>query len=176
MPGQAGSSAMPHKRNPEKCERICGQARVLRAFATTALENVALWHERDISHTSTERIIIPDACLLLDYMLDLFTWIVGGLEVYPERMRRNLDSSFGLVFSQRVLLALVETGGMPRDAAYKLVQAHAMTAWHEECAFFDLLAADETVSACLSAQQLEECFDASYYLRNINGSFERLGI
>jgi adenylosuccinate lyase len=176
MPGQAGSSSMPHKRNPEKCERICGQARLLRAYATTSLENVALWHERDISHTSTERIVLPDACLLLDYMLDLFTWIVGGLEVFPERMLRNLDASYGLVYSQRVLLALVEQGGMQRDAAYKLVQAHAMTAWNEERAFLDLLSADPTVTSNLSPDQLQDCFDADFYLRNIDGSFERLGI
>ena len=176
MPEQAGSSAMPHKRNPEKCERICGQARLLRAYATTTLENVSLWHERDISHTSTERIVLPDACLLLDYMLDLFTWIVGGLEVFPERMRRNLDASFGLVYSQRVLLSLVEQGGMQRDAAYKLVQAHAMTAWNEERSFFDLLSADATVTSALSAEQLQDCFDTDFYLHNIDGSFERLGI
>jgi adenylosuccinate lyase len=176
MPGQAGSSAMPHKRNPEKCERICGQARLLRAYATTALENVALWHERDISHTSTERIIIPDGCTLLDYMLDLFTWIVEGLVVYPERMQKNLDMSFGLVFSQRVLLALVEHGGMQRDDAYKLVQLHAMTAWNEDRQFFELLSADDRVTSALSAEQLQDCFDAEFFLKNIDRSFERLGI
>ncbi|MCZ6545734.1 MAG: adenylosuccinate lyase [Chloroflexi bacterium] len=176
VPGQAGSSSMPHKRNPEKCERICGQARVLRGFATTALENVALWHERDISHTSAERIIVPDACLLLDYMLDLFAWIVENLQVYPQRMRENLDSSYGLVYSQRVLLALVEAGGMHRDEAYKLVQAHAMTAWDTAQPFYDLLAADTTITAALSAAQLRECFDPEFYLRNIEQSFERLGI
>ena len=176
MPEQGGSSAMPHKRNPEKCERICGQARLLRAYATTTLENVALWHERDISHTSAERIVLPDACLLLDYMLDLFSWIVEGLEVSPQRMHRNLDASFGLVYSQRVLLALVEQGGMQRDTAYKLVQAHAMTAWNEERPFFDLLSADATVTSTLSAEQLQDCFEADFYLRNIDGSFERLGI
>ena len=176
LSGQPGSSSMPHKRNPEKCERICGQARVLRGFATTALENVALWHERDISHTSAERIIVPDACLLLDYMLDLFAWIVENLQVYPQRMRENLDSSHGLVYSQRVLLALVEMGGMHRDEAYKLVQAHAMTAWDTAQPFYDLLAADTTITAALSAAQLQECFDPEFYLRNIEQSFERLGI
>ena len=174
--GQAGSSSMPHKRNPEKCERICGQARVLRGFATTALENVALWHERDISHTSAERIIVPDACLLLDYMLDLFAWIVENLQVYPQRMRENLDSSHGLVYSQRVLLALVAAGGMHRDEAYKLVQAHAMTAWDTAQPFYDLLAADSTITAALSQAKLQECFDPEFYLRNIEQSFERLGI
>ncbi len=176
MPGQAGSSAMPHKRNPEKCERICGQARVLRGYASTALENVALWHERDISHTSTERIIIPDGCMLLDYMLDLFSWIVEGLVVYPERMQQNLDRSFGLVFSQRVLLSLVAHGGMQRDAAYKLVQSHAMTAWNEDRQFFELLSADERVTTALSAEQLRDCFDVQFFLKNIDRSFERLGI
>ncbi len=176
MPGQAGSSAMPHIRNAVKCERSCGQARLLRGYATTALENVALWHERDISHTSTERIVLPDACLLLDYMLDLFTWIVEGLEVSPERMGRNLDASFGLVYSQRVLLTLVEQGGMQRDKAYKLVQAHAMTAWNEERPFFELLSSDPTVTSALSTSQLEGCFEPEYYLRNIENSFKRLGI
>ena len=119
---------MPHKRNPEKCERITGLARVLRGYATTALENVALWHERDISHSSTERIVFPDACLLLDYMLALFADIAEGLVVYPEHMRENLDRSYGLVFSQRVLLELIETG-LSRQDAYDLVKRNAMRAW-----------------------------------------------
>lgn len=176
LPGQAGSSSMPHKRNPEKCERICGQARVLRGFAQVALENVALWHERDISHTSAERVMMPDACLLLDYMIDLFTWIMEHLRVYPERMRQNLDRSHGLVFSQRVLLALVEQGGMERDAAYKLVQSHAMTAWNEDVPFFDLLAADRAVTESLPAEALRACFDPQFYLRHVDESFGRLGI
>ena len=184
LPGQTGSSAMPHKRNPEKCERISGLARVIRGYATTALENVALWHERDISHSSTERIIFPDACILLDYMLDMFSWIMENLVVYPEHMRENMDRSYGLVFSQRVLLALVERG-MPRESAYKLVQAHAMTAWNERRPFFDLLAADETVLAALRpadggaadpVETLRELFDPTYYLRHLDASFDRLGI
>ena len=187
LPGQTGSSAMPHKRNPEKCERISGLARVIRGYATTALENVALWHERDISHSSTERVIFPDACILLDYMLDMFSWIMENLVVYPEHMRENMERSYGLVFSQRVLLALVERG-MPRESAYKLVQAHAMTAWNERRPFFDLLAADETVLAALRlpdsadggaadpAATLRELFDPTYYLRHLDASFERVGI
>ena len=184
LPGQTGSSAMPHKRNPEKCERISGLARVIRGYATTALENVALWHERDISHSSTERIIFPDACILLDYMLDMFSWIMENLVVYPEHMRENMDRSYGLVFSQRVLLALVERG-MPREAAYKLVQAHAMTAWNERRPFFDLLAADAAVLTALRpadgaavdpVESLRELFDPTYYLRHLDASFDRLGI
>ena len=183
MPGQTGSSSMPHKRNPEKCERITGLARVLRGYATTALENVALWHERDISHSSTERIVFPDACLLLDYMLDMFSWIMGNLVVYPEHMRENMDRSYGLVYSQRVLLALVE-GGMARETAYKLVQTNGMTAWNERRSFFDLLAADEAVLKGLGGSAsgadplatLQALFDPSYYLRHIDASFERVGI
>ena len=129
--GQKGSSAMPHKRNPVVAERICGLARVVRAAAVVGLENVALWHERDISHSSAERVVVPDAFLALDYMLERFTWLVDGLVVFPERMQRNLDGSFGLFFSQRLLLALV-SGGLARDTAYRLVQTSAMRAWDEE--------------------------------------------
>src|SRR5213079_1505394 len=126
--GQKGSSAMPHKRNPIVAERICGLARVLRANALVGLEDVALWHERDISHSSAERVVIPDSFLALDYMLDRFAWLVEGLEVRAERMRRNLESSHGLYFSQRLLLALVDAG-LARDGAYRLVQTHAIHAW-----------------------------------------------
>jgi adenylosuccinate lyase len=173
--GQTGSSAMPHKRNPEKCERICGLARLLRGYAMTALENVALWHERDISHSSAERIILPDACLALDYALDLFTQIMGGLVVYPERMRENLDRSYGLVFSQRVLLALIEAG-MSREAAYRLVQEHAMRAWRERRPFYELLREDPRVTERLSSEKLADLFDYDFYLRNIDATFERLGL
>src|SRR5207253_6887297 len=128
--GQKGSSAMPHKRNPVVAERICGLARVVRAAAAVGLENVSLWHERDISHSSAERVVVPDSFLALDYMLDRFAWLVEGLVVLPERMRANLEASHGLFFSQRVLLALVE-GGLPRDEAYRLVQEHALRAWDE---------------------------------------------
>ena len=185
MPGQTGSSAMPHKRNPEKCERISGLARVLRGYATTALENVALWHERDISHSSTERIVFPDACILLDYMLDMFSWIMENLVVFPEHMRENMDRSYGLVYSQRVLLSLIERG-MARETAYKLVQSHAMTAWNERRAFLDLLSADETILEVMSRTEgaavvdpvsaLRGLFDPEYYLRNIEPTFERVGI
>src|SRR3954463_11830920 len=139
--GQKGSSAMPHKRNPVVAERICGLARVVRAAAVVGLENVALWHERDISHSSAERVVIPDAFLALDYMLDRFAWLVEGLVVRPEQMRRNLELSRGLYFSQRLLLALVE-GGLSRDEAYRLVQGHAMRAWEEELDFAELVRAD----------------------------------
>ena len=125
---------MPHKRNPVVAERICGLARVVRAAAVVGLENVALWHERDISHSSAERVVIPDAFLALDYMLDRFAWLVEGLVVRPERMRRNLDASHGLYFSQRLLLALVESG-LERDEAYRLVQRNAMRAWEEDTTF-----------------------------------------
>ena len=126
--GQQGSSAMPHKRNPELCERICGLARLLRGYAVTAMENVALWHERDISHSSTERIIIPDACTLLDYMLHIFTNVVSGLQVDAERMLANLNMTGGLVFSQRILLALIDKG-VGRQEAYKMVQRNAKKVW-----------------------------------------------
>ncbi len=175
LPGQTGSSAMPHKRNPEKCERICGLARVLRGHATTAFENVSLWHERDISHSSTERLIFPDACGLLDYMLDLFTWVMENLVVFPERMRENLDSAGGLLYSQRVLLTLVEAG-MQREEAYALVQRHAMQTWESNIPLLDLLLADQTVQQHLSEDALEECFNPTYYLRHVDDTFARLGL
>ncbi|MBI4499266.1 MAG: adenylosuccinate lyase [Chloroflexi bacterium] len=173
--GQTGSSAMPHKRNPELLERICGQARLLRGYATTALENMALWGERDISHSSTERIILPDAAILLDYMLGTFAYVVRGLQVYPEHMRENLERTQGLVFSQRVLLALIEQGGMGRQEAYKIVQRNAMRAWRERTPFFDLLAADPDVAARLSREQLQGLFDYGYYLRHVDAIYTRLG-
>src|SRR4029078_1736085 len=142
--GQKGSSAMPHKRNPVVAERICGLARVVRAAATVGLENVALWHERDISHSSAERVVVPDAFLALDYMLDRFAWLVDGLVVNADRMRANLDSSHGLVFSQRVLLALVESG-LSRDDAYRLVQRNALRAWDEGIDLRELLEQDPDV-------------------------------
>jgi len=174
-PGQTGSSAMPHKRNPEKCERVTGLARVLRGYAVTAMENVALWHERDISHSSTERIVFPDACLALDYMLALFTGIMDRLVVFPEHMRENLERSYGLVFSQRVLLALVEAG-MGRQEAYAIVQRNAMAAWNGRKPFLDLLLADAEVSARLSEAELRALFDYGYYLANIGTTFERLSL
>ena len=173
--GQTGSSAMPHKRNPELTERVCGLARLIRGFAVTALENLALWHERDISHSSAERIILPDACLALDYILDLFTGVMQGLRVYPEHMMANMESTRGLVFSQRVLLALVEKG-MSRQDAYKVVQGNAMTSWDEGGDFRDLLRADKRVTELLPGDELEGLFDYSYYLRFVDESFRRVGL
>ena len=173
--GQTGSSAMPHKRNPEKCERICGLARLFRGYVTTALENVALWHQRDISHSSAERVILPDACILLDYMLDLFTYIVRGLQVYPERMRENLELTQGLVFSQLVLLALIDKG-LAREQAYELVQRNAMRAWKERTSFPDLLCEDADIMSRISRDELASLFDYKYYLRHVDESFRRLGL
>jgi adenylosuccinate lyase len=171
--GQKGSSAMPHKRNPVVAERICGLARIVRANALVGLENVALWHERDISHSSAERIAIPDAFLALDYMLDRFAWLVEGLVVRPDRMQRNLDAGRGLFFSQRLLLALVGAG-LPRDEAYRLVQSHAMRAWEEERDFSDLVRADPNVTRLLDAGALEAVFDLESYTRHVDTVFERL--
>jgi len=167
---QKGSSAMPHKRNPVVAERICGLARVVRAAATVGLENVALWHERDISHSSAERVVVPDAFLALDYMLDRFAWLVEGLVVRPERMRRNLDSSHGLFFSQRLLLALVESG-LTRDEAYRLVQRHALRAWDEEQDFRELVRADRELAGRVD---LDAAFDLTAYTRHVDTVFERL--
>jgi adenylosuccinate lyase len=168
--GMKGSSAMPHKRNPKVAERICGLARVVRAGAIVGFENVPLWHERDISQSSAERVVIPDAFLALDYMLDRFCWIVEGLVVYPERMRRNLESSHGLVFSHQLLLALVESG-MARDEAYRLVQAHAMRAWEEEQNFEELVRSDSTISGRVD---LDAVFDLDSTVRHVDAVFERL--
>jgi adenylosuccinate lyase len=173
--GQTGSSSMPHKRNPEKAERVAGLARVLRGYAVTALENVALWHERDISHSSAERIILPDACGLLDYVLFLFTGVVEGMLVYPERMLENMEMTHGLGFSQRVLLALIEKG-LSRQDAYKIVQRNSMQAWRERTSFHDLLAADPEVYDRLTAGELAELFDYAYYVRYVDSAFERLGL
>jgi adenylosuccinate lyase len=168
--GQKGSSAMPHKRNPVVAERICGLARVVRAAAVVGLENVALWHERDISHSSAERVVIPDAFLALDYMLDRFTWVLEGLVVRPERMRRNLEASHGLFFSQRVLLALVESG-LARDDAYRLVQRHAMRAWDEETDFAELVRADREIASRID---LDAAFDLGAYTGHVDTIFERV--
>jgi adenylosuccinate lyase len=168
--GMKGSSAMPHKRNPKVAERICGLARVVRANALVGLENVPLWHERDISQSSAERVVIPDSFLALDYMLDRFTWIVSGLAVYPERMRRNLDASHGLVFSHRLLLALVDAG-LPRDDAYRLVQRHAMRAWEDETDFGELVRADPEIAGRVD---LEAVFDLEATIRHVDTVFDRL--
>jgi adenylosuccinate lyase len=171
--GQTGSSAMPHKRNPELCERICGLARLIRGYALTSLENIALWHERDISHSSTERIILPDSCLTVDYMLSIFTSIMKGLKVYPENMRRNIELTQGVIFSQRVLLALIDKG-LPRGEAYKIVQDNAMKAWEKRKSFLSLLEADRRITARLSKKELNTLFDYGYYLKHVDEVFERL--
>jgi len=168
--GMKGSSAMPHKRNPKVAERICGLARVVRANSLVGLENVPLWHERDISQSSAERVVIPDSFLALDYMLDRFHWIVSGLVVYPERMRRNLDASQGLFFSHRLLLALVEAG-VARDDAYRTVQAHAMRAWEEESDFTELVRADRELA---DRVDLDSVFDLDATVRHVDTVFDRL--
>ena len=173
--GQTGSSSMPHKRNPELSERVCGLARLIRGHSITALENVALWHERDISHSSAERLIIPDSCLALDYILDIFTGVVKGLRVHPERMRENMESARGLLFSQRTMLALVEKG-LPRERAYSIVQRHAMPSWDEGLDFRELVKADPEVNSRLSPEELEDIFDYSYYLRYVDETFQRVGL
>ena len=173
--GQTGSSSMPHKRNPELSERVCGLARLIRGHSVTALENVALWHERDISHSSAERLILPDSCLALDYILDLFTYVVRGLRVRPERMWQNMDATRGVVFSQRVLLALVEKG-LSRERAYDLVQRNSMCSWDQEEDFRELLKSDEEVTAHLSHEELSSLFDYGYYLRHVDDTFSRIGL
>jgi adenylosuccinate lyase len=171
--GMKGSSAMPHKRNPKVAERISGLARVVRAGAVVGLENMPLWHERDISHSSAERIVIPDSFLALDYMLDRFAWIMEGLVVYPERMLRNLEASHGLVFSHRLLLALVESG-LGRGEAYRLVQRSAMQSWDEERDFRALVEADPEISAQLGKTGIAAVFDLQATVQNVAAVFERL--
>jgi adenylosuccinate lyase len=173
--GQKGSSAMPHKRNPVSSEQVAGLARVLRAHAGAALEDIALWHERDISHSSVERIVLPDATILLDYLLAQTTRILEDLIVYPDRMRENLDRSHGLVYSQRVLLALAEAG-LPRQAAYEAVQRAAMRAWSERRPFLGCLLEDGQVTARVPARALEAAFDPAWYLRHVDTVFRRLGL
>jgi adenylosuccinate lyase len=168
--GMKGSSAMPHKRNPKVAERICGLARVVRANGLVGLENVPLWHERDISQSSAERIVIPDSFLALDYMLDRFAWLVEGLVVHPERMRRNLEATHGLVFSHRLLLALVESG-LARDAAYRLVQGHAMQAWEEEADFTRLVRNDPEIA---DRVDVDAVFDLAASVRHVDTVFDRL--
>jgi len=173
--GQKGSSAMPHKRNPELSERICGLARLLRTNALAAAENVALWHERDISHSSVERVILPDSTILLDYMLDLAAFIVERLDVDPARMAENLEASHGNIYSQRVLLKLTESG-LARQVAYELVQGHAMRAWKERRPLLDLLAADPAVTERLPPADLKACFDPAWYVRHVDTIFRRAGL
>jgi len=174
-PTQKGSSAMPHKRNPITCERICGLARVVRSNGLVALENVALWHERDITHSSTERVIIPDSTILLDYMLQKFEEIVKKLIVYPGNMKKNLERSKNIIFSQRVLLELVKRG-VSREQAYELTQRNAMRAWKEADEFREFLKKDGEVKRYLSEKEIDDCFDVKYYLRNVGKIFKRLGL
>jgi len=180
--GQQGSSAMPHKRNPELCERICGLARILRGFAVTAMENVALWHERDISHSSAERIIIPDSCTLLHYMLHIFTQVISGLQVDSERMLANLNMTGGLVFSQRILLALIDKG-VGRQEAYKIVQRNAKKVWAmasqgpiQGPALLETLSNDPEVAEYLTREELQELTSTEYYTKYIDTAFKRVGL
>jgi len=173
--GQKGSSAMPHKRNPVGSENVSGLARLVRTNALAALENVALWHERDISHSSVERVILPDSTILVDYMLHRMTGIIDGLQVYPERMKENMERSYGLMFSQRVLLKLADKG-LPRQQAYEIVQRNAMRAWRERTDFHALLAADPEVTARLAPADLAACFEPAWYLRNVDAIYRRAGL
>ena len=173
--GQTGSSSMPHKRNPELSERVCGLARLVRGHAVTALENVALWGERDISHSSAERLILPDSCLALDYILDLFAGVMKGLRVYPKRMKQNMELTRGLLFSQRVMLALVEKG-LSREEAYEIVQRDSTRAWDEGKDFRELVAADPDVNTRLSADELDGLFVYRYYVRYVDETFQRVGL
>jgi len=172
-PGQKGSSAMPHKRNPVLSENLTGLARLVRAYALPALEDVALWHERDISHSSVERVIGPDATVTLDFALARLTGLVESLVVYPERMRENLDRLGGLIHSQRVLLALAR-GGLSREAAYALVQRHAMRVFAERGDFLASLLADSEVRAVLSEDELRAQFDLAYHTKHVDTIFERV--
>jgi adenylosuccinate lyase len=171
--GQKGSSAMPHKRNPVKCENVSGLARVVRAHVQAALEDIPLWHERDISHSSVERVILPDATILCDFMLARMTAILDGLLVYPERMRQNMEITRGLIYSQAVLLALTRTG-MSREEAYDIIQRNAMKTWAGEGGFRELLSADPKLTAALSPEKLDDCFEASSFLRQVDVILRRV--
>lgn len=171
--GQKGSSAMPHKRNPVGCENLSGLARLVRSNAFTAYENIALWHDRDISHSSVERVIIPDNCILVDYMLNRLYGIIKDLRVYPERMLKNIELSFGLYNSQRVLLALVEKG-LTREESYKIVQSNAMRSWKEGIPFMELLLKDEEVRKYLNEDEIKNIFELNYYTRNIDHIYRRV--
>ncbi|ADY73556.1 adenylosuccinate lyase [Desulfurobacterium thermolithotrophum DSM 11699] len=172
--GQKGSSAMPHKRNPILSERLCGLARVVRSASIVGMENIPLWHERDISHSSTERTIFPDACIALDYMLQKFANLMENLVVYPENMMKNLNLLRGLVFSQRVLLTLIEKGGLSREDSYAIVQENAMKVWNEGADFKELLKADERVRKVLTEEEIDEIFDLSYHTKNVDYIFKRV--
>lgn len=173
--GQKGSSAMPHKRNPIGSENVTGLARVIRGHMMTAYENVPLWHERDISHSSAERIILPDSTILLDYILNRFGNIVKNLTVFPDNMKNNMDRTLGLIYSQRVLLALIDKG-MAREAAYDVVQPKAMEAWETKQPFRQLVEGEPKITALLSPEEIADCFDYNYHLKNVDLIFERLGL
>src|SRR5689334_22263429 len=173
--GQKGSSAMPHKRNPIISERICGTARGIRANAIVGLENVALWHERDISHSSAERVVLPDSSIGLDYILQKATNLIDGLVVYPERMLENLNATRGLIFSGQLLLALTDTG-ISREEAYDLVQRNAMRVWDEDRDFQTLIKSDEDIKSQMSAEEIDRVFSLDHYLRNIDAIYKRVGI
>ncbi|HWO98674.1 MAG TPA: adenylosuccinate lyase [Bacillus sp. (in: firmicutes)] len=173
--GQKGSSAMPHKRNPIGSENMTGLARVIRGYMVTAYDNVPLWHERDISHSSAERIILPDATIALNYMLNRFANIVQNLTVFPENMKKNMERTFGLIYSQRVLLALIDKG-MAREEAYDTVQPKAMEAWEKQVPFRSLVEAEERITSRLTKEEIDDCFDYTYHLKNVDMIFERLGL
>lgn len=173
--GQKGSSAMPHKRNPIVCERISGLSRILRANAMAAMENVSLWHERDISHSSVERVIVPDSCHALYYMLHKFVYVIDGLLVYPDAMMKNLNITRGLIYSQRILLELVKRN-VTREDGYKIVQRNAMRVWMEGGEFMDYLLEDAELLSILSAEEIKECFDLEYHFKHVDDTFKKLGI
>jgi len=173
--GQKGSSSMPHKRNPVGSENITGAARLLRGYMVSAYENVPLWHERDISHSSVERVILPDATTILHYALSRFSKLMENLVVYADNMRRNMDASFGLYNSQRLLNKLIDKG-LSREAAYDLVQPHAMQAWNERRSFYDIVTESEAMGAHLSTEEIDDAFDAQYHLRHVDHIFERVGL
>ena len=173
--GQKGSSAMPHKRNPIGSENMAGLARLIRGYMLTAYENVSLWHERDISHSSAERVILPDATIALNYMLNRFGNIVKNLTVFPENMKRNMDSTLGLIYSQRVLLTLIDKG-MAREAAYDTVQPCAMEAWENQTHFRKIVEANDTITSKLSKEDLDDCFDYNHHLQQVDMIFNRLGL
>ncbi|MEH6940570.1 adenylosuccinate lyase [Bacillus sp. JJ722] len=173
--GQKGSSAMPHKRNPIGSENMTGLARVIRGYMMTAYENVPLWHERDISHSSAERVILPDATIALNYMLNRFGNIVKNLTVFPDNMKRNMDRTLGLIYSQRVLLALIDKG-LAREEAYDTVQPRAMQAWDEQVQFRTLIESDDKITSLLSPEEIADCFDYNYHLKNVDVIFERVGL
>ncbi|RUL49302.1 adenylosuccinate lyase [Lysinibacillus antri] len=173
--GQKGSSAMPHKRNPIGSENMTGMARLIRGYMMTAYENVALWHERDISHSSAERVILPDATIALNYMLNRFGNIVKNLTVFPENMKRNMDRTFGLIYSQRILLALIDKG-LVREEAYDTVQPLTAIAWDEQKQFRPLVEANEKITSLLSKEEIDDCFDYNYHIKNVDMIFDRLGL